>query len=312
MVHVEPVGQPTTLGEGPHWDEKEQVLYFVDIVKGTVNKYDPTTKRQTSVKVDGGHASLVVPVEGRRDQFVITMGRSLAVMTWDGESSTPTKVDTLCTLHGADDERENKFNDGKVDPTGRFWAGTHGKFSELKNLETDGVKGSLFSFSKDWKPSTRLTDISVSNGLAWSPDLKTMYYIDTLTRGVDAFDFNSQTGDMSHRRVVFDFRKNNMVDSYPDGMTIDTEGKLWVACFNSGQVIRVDPNSGELLSTVSVPSPQITSVTFGGPNLDELYITSGNFNLTEDVLGKYPHAGYTFRVTGVGAKGYPGRNVQLA
>ncbi|XP_063241869.1 regucalcin-like [Bacillus rossius redtenbacheri] len=309
MVSVEPIGNTTILGEGPHWDHKEQVLYFVDILKSTVAKYEPLTKIQTSVTVDGGPVSLVIPVEGKKDQFVITVGRNLAVMTWDGKSSKPSKVDILSTVDDEDGKQENRFNDGKADPTGRLWAGTMGP--ESKPAVVDKHKGSLFSFSNDGKPRTLVKDISIANGLAWSSDMKTMYYIDSLNFSVEAFDFNVQSGEISNRRVVFDFKKNH-IDAFPDGMTIDTEGNLWVACFNGGQVIRVDPRSGKLLSTVKVPSPQTTSVVFGGPNLDELYITSANNSLSHEERKKYPYAGYTFRVTGVGAKGYPMTNVHLA
>ncbi|KAJ8883159.1 hypothetical protein PR048_014999 [Dryococelus australis] len=165
MVKVEPVGDAESLGDSPHWDEKEQVLYFVDIAIGTVNKYDPVTKVQTSVKVGGSRTSLVVLVEGKSDKCVVSVERGIAVATWDGKSSKPNRLEALCVVHDKEGERENKFNDGKVDPTGRFWA--------------------------------------------------------------------------ANRRVAFYLKKNNLTGCNHDGMAIDTEGKLWVACMKGGQPIRV-------------------------------------------------------------------------
>nr|CAD7194926.1 unnamed protein product [Timema douglasi] len=308
-INIEPVGATTTLGEGPHWDNKAKVLYYVDITNSTVNKYDPATKKLNTVKIGGGPVSLVVPIKGKKEQFVISVGRNIAILTWDGKSTAPTKVETLCSVDSDGDKIRNRFNDGKVDPTGRLWAGTMGP--ESKPAEVELGKGSLFSFSKDlMTPTTHLTNISIANGLAWTQDRKTMYYIDSLDLSVDALDFDTTTGKISNRRKAFDF-KTNGIDAFPDGMTIDTDGNLWVACFKAGQVIQVNPRTGQLLSTVSVPSPQTTSVVFGGENLDELYITSANNHLSQEEQKKYPYAGYTFRVTGVGAKGYPMEEIQL-
>nr|CAD7455141.1 unnamed protein product [Timema tahoe] len=351
-INIEPVGATTTLGEGPHWDNQAKVLYYVDITNSTVNKYDPATKKLNTVKIEGGPVSLVVPIKGKKEQFVISVGRNIAILTWDGKSTAPTKVETLCSVDSDEDKIRNRFNDGKVDPTGRLWAGTMGP--ESKPAEVELGKGSLFSFSKDLKtPTTHLTNISIANGLAWPHDRKTMYYIDSLDLSVDALDYDKTTGKISNRRKAFDF-KTNGIDAFPDGMTIDTDGNLWVACFKAGQldcdwfqevfdyrwlgpsvaelgsylaelmnsvhyllslppctVIQVNPRTGQLLSTVSVPSPQTTSVVFGGENLDELYITSANNHLSQEEQKKYPYAGYTFRVTGVGAKGYPMEEIQL-
>ncbi|KAJ9573767.1 hypothetical protein L9F63_008850, partial [Diploptera punctata] len=168
--------------------------------------------------------------------------------------------------------------------------------------------GSLFSFDKDFKPTTHVTEVTVSNGLAWTEDLKHMYYIDSPKFTVDVFDFDAKTAKISNRRVAFDLVKNG-IEGLPDGMTIDTEGKLWVAVFNASGVIRVDPTNGKLLTRIDIPSPQTTSVAFGGPQLDELYVTTGNLrDMSEDLK---PGSGATFRVTGLGVKGHPGQNIIL-
>ncbi|CAG2059153.1 unnamed protein product [Timema podura] len=165
--------------------------------------------------------------------------------------------------------------------------------------------GSLYSFTKGQQPIKHLTGLKISNGLAWSKDLKTMYHIDTDDNKVHAFDFDPVKGQIANQRTAFDFTENN-IKGFPDGMTIDTEDKLWVACFGGGQVIRIDPTSGKLLSSLAIPANNVTSATFGGPQLDELYVTTATafIKASEEDLKNKPDLGKTFRVTGVGAKGF--------
>ncbi|KDR17045.1 hypothetical protein L798_09047 [Zootermopsis nevadensis] len=257
---------------------------------------------------DGVHVSLVIPLEGTKDKFVITVGRNVAILTWDGESSTPTDVKYVSAVDNEKELQGNKLNDGKADPTGRLWTGSLGP--DTGSITDLPPVGSLFSFSKDWKPTKHVTKIKVANGLAWNEHLNLMYYIDSLTRKVEAFDFDAESGKITNRRTAFDFEINE-VDGFPDGMAIDIEGKLWVACFGGSQVIRVDPASGKLLSRIPIPTPQVTSVAFGGPQLDELYVTSGNILLNEGQKEAYPESGATFRVTGLGVKGLPGQPIKL-
>ncbi|XP_069695228.1 regucalcin-like [Periplaneta americana] len=306
---VTQIGGPVTVGEGPHWDHESQALYYVDIPGSTVNKYVPATNKHTTVKIEGGPVSFVIPLEGAKDKFVISVGRNVSIMTWDGESDTPADVKHVCTIDTDKESLNNRLNDGKADPTGRLWAGTMGPDIGSAS-EFPPEVGSLYSFSKDWNATKHLTKITISNGLAWTEDQKLMYYIDSPTRKIYVFDFDAKNGKISNKRTAFDYEVNG-VEGLPDGMTIDTEGKLWVACFNGSKVIRVDPLTGKLLSEVEIPSTQVTSVTIGGPQLDELYVTSANVLLSEEHLKKYPLSGATFRVTGVGVKGYPGQNVKL-
>ncbi|XP_021924409.1 regucalcin-like isoform X2 [Zootermopsis nevadensis] len=287
---IEQISAPVILGEGPHWDHDAQALYYIDIKGSTVHKYVPATNTHTTVKIDGGEVSLVIPLEGTKDKFVITVGRNVAILTWDGESSTPTEVKYVSAVDNEKELQDNRLNDGKADPIGRLWAGTMGAESDPED-KFPLTLGSLFSFSKDWKPTKHLSNITVSNGLAWSEDLKSMYYIDSPTRKVEAFDFDAESGKIY-------------------GMATDTKGKLWVACFEGSQVIRVDPANGKLLRCIPIPALKVTSVAFGGPQLDELYVTSADI-LTEEQKKMYPESGATFRVTGLGVKGYPGQAVKL-
>ncbi|XP_068082338.1 uncharacterized protein [Anabrus simplex] len=306
--NIECISSRATCGEGPHWEHTEQVLYFVDIPNSEIRKYNPATKEEVIAKIEGGPVSLIIPIEGQKNKFLISIGCDLAIITWDGVSSKPSNVERIANVDHEEGKCENRFNDGKADPSGRLWAGTMGPEPEVLKITPN--QGSLFSLSKGKKIATHVSGISCSNGLAWSLDNKIMYYIDSLTYKVEAFDFDIEKGHISNRRTAFDFKCNN-VEGVPDGMAIDTEGKLWVACFNGSQVIRVDPSNGKLLKSVPMPAQYITSVTFGGPNLDELFVTSASVNMTEEDKKAKPAAGCTFRVTGIGAKGFPGQPVIL-
>ena len=150
---------------------------------------------------------------------------------------------------------DNRFNDAKCDPQGRLWAGT------MSCLETAGV-GHLYCMDLEGKVSAQLDGITISNGLAWSQDQRTMYYIDTPTRRIDALDFDSETGSISQRRSAFEIPDGM---GYPDGMTIDAQGRLWVALWAGWGVGCWDPTSGELLGKVELPVECVTSCCFGGP-----------------------------------------------
>ena len=179
----------------------------------------------------------------------------------------------------------NRFNDGKCDPAGRFLAGS-------MNMDEKTPSGALYSF--DGRTVTRLlTGIRISNGLAWSPDHKTLYYIDTPTREVKAFDYNLSTGQIAEPRVVIRVPE---ALGWPDGMTSDTDGNLWIAMWSGASITRWNPQNGKLLEQISLPAKNVTSCAFGGENLDELYITSARKGLEEADLTAYRYSGSLMRV----------------
>ena len=175
-----------------------------------------------------------------------------------------------------------RFNDGKVDPWGRFLAGTmdwgHG-----------GPVASLYMLSGDGTVTTLLDGVVISNGLAWSADGATLYYIDTRRESVDAFDIDKKTGKLSGRRVVAEIS-----DVSPDGMAIDDDGCLWVALWGGSRVQRVEPAGGSFLEAIELPTSHVSSVAFGGPHLDELYITTAKDGLSAEQLDAEVHAGDLF------------------
>lgn len=265
-----------TLGEGPAWDTKTQTLYWVDILEKRV--YAGT---QILSELDGligclapcknGHLILALAEDKGRLSFVDLQpasGEQRIIASVDSESAT------------------NRFNDGKCDPAGRFLAGT-------MNLNEKDPTGSLYSF--DGRQTTRLLDgITISNGLAWSPDHKTMYYIDTPTREVRAFDYDLTTGQIANPRKAIHIPESL---GWPDGMTSDTQGNLWVAMWGGAQVTRWDPNSGKLLEQIPVPALQTSSCVFGGRDMNELYVTSARKGMSESDLKRYPLSGGLFKIT---------------
>jgi sugar lactone lactonase YvrE len=189
----------------------------------------------------------------------------------------------LTTLE--DEPANNRFNDGKCDPLGRFLAGT-------MDMNEKDPSGSLYSF--DGKSVVKLFDnVTISNGLAWSPDYKTIYYIDTPSREVKAFDYDLETGGIANMRVVVNIPETF---GWPDGMTSDTQGNLWVAMWGGAQVTKWNPNTGELLEQIPVPAKNVSSCVFGGKNRNELYLTSARIGVDEETLKQYPLTGGVFRV----------------
>jgi sugar lactone lactonase YvrE len=188
----------------------------------------------------------------------------------------------------------NRFNDGKCDPAGRFWAGT------MAVSEAPGC-GSLYCLGTTLGVSSRVTGVSVSNGLAWSHDAKTMYYVDSPERCVVAYDFDVATGAIDRPRTVYDVPEGW---GFPDGMALDADGCLWVALWDGFRVLRIDPAGRRMVDWIEMPVARPTSCAFGGAALDELYITSASINLTAEQRAAQPHAGGVF-VCRTGVVGLP-------
>jgi sugar lactone lactonase YvrE len=273
-----------TLGEGSIWDAKRQVLYWIDIMKSQVHAYDAATQQDRVIEV-GQYVGTVVP--RRSGGLMLAVHHGFASLDLETE-----RIEIV-----ADPERDlpgNRFNDGKCDPAGRFWAGT---------LALDGTRNvcNLWRLDADLGVHKMLEGVSVSNGIVWSLDHRTMYYIDTPTGHVDRFDYDLETGEIANRSVAVRIPAGM---GYPDGMTIDSEGMLWVALWQGGKVSRWDPVEGRLLQTVDLPASNVTSCAFGGENLDQLYITTARIALDAEHLAKQPLAGGLFRAD-VGVAGLP-------
>ncbi|XP_017785409.1 PREDICTED: regucalcin-like [Nicrophorus vespilloides] len=303
---IEVVSEEVILGEGPHWDEQLQCLYYVDIFGQAIHKFVPSTNSHTKVVIEGGPVTLLVPVEGTTDQFLISVGRKLEVVTWDGISKKVSRQEHLLEVETEADVRGNRWNDGKADPVGRLWAGTMGPEPEIGKLEKE--KGSLYTLIAKHRVRKHLEKVSIANGLAWNIKLKRMYYIDSPKRTVDQYDYDITKGEIKNCKPIFDLDKHD-IPGVPDGMTIDTDGNLWVAVFDGGRLLHINPNTGKLIQTIYFPAKQITACAFGGPNMDVLYVTSAKLVVKGEEQPK--PAGALFRVTRTGCRGIPGYKVDL-
>jgi sugar lactone lactonase YvrE len=272
------------LGEGPLWHPRRRRLFWVDIEGHAIHDTDIHTPEDVVVPV-GEQVGCIAPAGER----LLLMGLRSGFAVMD--------LDTRRRVHIDDPEYhlpENRFNDGKCDPAGRFWAGTMA-ISEAED------QGSLYCLDTTLKVTCKVPGVSVSNGLAWSLDEKTMYYVDSPDRRVVAYDYERATGAIAHVRSVYDVPEGG---GFPDGMAIDSDGCLWVALWDGGRVIRIDPGAGRVVDTIQMPVSRPTSCAFGGSRLDELYITSASITLTAEQRAAQPHAGGVF-VCRPGVQGLP-------
>ena len=270
------------VGEGPIWDETNQVLYWVDILSSQLYCYNPATGENRSWDV-GQHVGTVV----------LRKAGGLMLALRDGFASFDLTSGQVTMIADPEaDKPGNRFNDGKCDPAGRFWAGTMAYVDQT-------TQGRLYRLDADLRVHRLLGDIAISNGIVWSLDQRTMYYIDSMAYTVRAYAYDNATGDLANERVVV---KVEAGMGLPDGMAIDAEGMLWVAHFGGSCVRRWDPQTGAVLSQIDLPTAQITACAFGGPDLDTLYITSAANGYTAADFAREPYAGGLF-VAKPGVKG---------
>jgi len=272
------------LGEGPHWDPTTHTLYWIDIIGKKV--FVHSAGKTTAVDLPKMPGCLA-PTDGNK--LVVALQDGIALLNLSDQQVHPWKDRSSMES----DLPLNRFNDGKVDPQGRFWVGSVA-------INCQGTAGTLFSIGPEGTVKVRREKVGISNGLAWSPDGKTMYFIDSPTKKVVAFDFDGETGDISNERTIVTL--NPEKEEVPDGMTIDTEGMLWVAIWGGSRVSRFDPSNGKLLDEIEIPALNVTSCCFGGADLDVLYVTSASCDTD---LNQYPQAGFTFEFKDLGFKGFP-------
>ncbi len=280
------------LGEGPVWDWKRKVICWIDILRGHVHQYSPEDKTHTTISVNDMIGCMAISTDGN---IIAALKSGLAFI--DRETK---KIRII-----ADPEDHlpgNRFNDGKCDPAGRFWAGTMA-------LSEEPQAGSVYVLDKDLTFSKKIEGVTISNGMAWSPDQKTFYYIDTPTYTIVSYQYEKTTGAISNKKAIIIFDRDH---GYPDGMTIDAEGMLWIAHWDGWQITRWNPNTGKKLFSIPLPVARVTSCAFGGDNMDDLYITTARKELTEEQLKDQPLAGSLFVLHKCGVKGIPAFEFQLS
>jgi sugar lactone lactonase YvrE len=251
------------LGESPAWSAREQALYWVDIpAKGLFRlNHDQTIQTWKLPEL----VSAVVPRAS--GQVILTLAQR--VVLFDPDTGL---LETLCC---PDSNPQNRSNDARCDAFGRLWLGTmQNNFAangDARDLTQSS--GSLFRIQADGRNLEMLSNIGISNGLAWSPDAKTMYFADSIKNQIDAWDFDLKLGTISNRRLF-----SKLERGVPDGATIDAEGFLWNARWGGSCVVRFDPN-GKVDRVIELPVTQPSSCTFGGKNLEKLYVTSARTGL---------------------------------
>ena len=266
------------LGEGPIWHPDHGVLSWVEIYDCRVNWLELDGSARESIEVGRRVGAAVPAADGT---LALATDEGFAHIDGDGEYALVAEVEA---------DREDSFmNDGKCDSLGRFWAGTVGVRAD--GLAAEGA-GALYSLETDGHVRRVLGSVSLSNGMDWSPDGRTFYYIDSRAAGIDAFAFDLSSGSLTERRRVVDLGFPAEV-GFADGMCSDADGGLWTAIWGRGEVHRYSP-AGELDRTMSLPVTQPTSCVFAGDALDVLVITTARRGLPAVELERQPHAGSVF------------------
>ena len=281
-LSIEQIGlRSSKWGEGPiFWQD---LLYYVDIEGHALVRLNPQTGGGKIWNMDE-RIGTVVPCQSGD---LLCAGDSGIYRFNPLDGSKISLADPE-----AEKRPDNRFNDGKCDPGGRFWAGT------ISTVKKTG-DASLYQLDESGSLKRMISGVTNSNGICWDQEKKLMYYIDTPTQKVTVYDYDLANGKIENSRIAVDFTKFG-IEGSPDGMTMDVEGMLWVAMCHGGAVLQINPDTGELLRKVLLPCVETTACTFGGNRLDRLFVTTGIHKTLEE-----PGAGHVFVVDGLNAQGTP-------
>lgn len=265
-----------SLGEGPVWDTERKGLWWVDIKKKKVYFLNSDSDTPQIINLSQ-MVGMSVPTTDNR--LLVALENTLEVVTPEnGQAEIIYPIEP--------DLPHNRSNDGKCDAKGRLWFGT-------MNVNDEKFKGNLYSYDPQNGLQLHRDNCSISNGLCWNADNTILYYIDSPDQDIKAFDFDLGNGTIANERVIAKIENSDWI---PDGMTIDNEGNLWVAMWGGASVQCFDPNTGQIIDSISVPALQTTCCTFGGENRQTLFITSARTGMNEQQLQEYPLSGSIFKV----------------
>jgi sugar lactone lactonase YvrE len=266
-----------TVGESPVWHAVEQSLYWVDIQKKQIHRYTPASGDNQTFRLPEIVTCIALRAAGG---LVLTLKKHFA--TYDPATS---KLERLAEVES--NLPDNRFNDGKCDPQGRFWAGT------MDTVNWSAPTGNLFRMDAKGAVTLMQREVICSNGSGWSPDGSRMYYTESFRYTIFVYDFDSETGAISNRRPFATLDSNG--GGFPDGMTVDSDGFVWSNVVGLGQIRRYDP-AGKLERIVQLPVPRATDCTFGGPHLKTLYVTTARETMTPEQLAEAPFSGSLFAI----------------
>ncbi|MBN1298607.1 MAG: SMP-30/gluconolactonase/LRE family protein [Actinobacteria bacterium] len=269
-------------GESPVWDSGKKILYWIDFIEGKINCLDIAKDELKTLYANNKVGTVVLREIG-----------GLLTATGTGFNFVNVDFNTFEIIsHPEPGRTNNRFNDGKCDCRGRLWISTVSQDFE-KGCATMYPLGSLYCLATNLEVKTVIKRVVQLNGIAWSPDNSKMYIVDTCSFKILQFDFDEANGSISNEKTAVQIPEDF---SYPDGMCRDVEGTLWVAHWGGYQVSRWDPESGKLIEKIPLPAPNVTCCSFGGHDLDWLFITTASFGMTEEQLKKYPDAGKIFKL----------------
>jgi sugar lactone lactonase YvrE len=274
------------LGEGPIWNSTQKLLYWVDIYNHRVHQFNPATGDNSFFDVGDVVGAIAFAGENR---LLVAQRHHLAFLNTQTGLLTPI-LEIEAKLP------DNRFNDGKCDAQGRFWFGS---------MSPEKPQASLYRYDPDGSLHLMQTGLTISNGLGWSPDQNTFYLTDSPQQKIYAYDFNSVTGSISNRRIFVDLTSESF---YPDGLTIDSEGYIWSAMWDGWCVIRFNPEGEEILR-INLPVQLPTSCTFGGQDLQTLYITTASVGLSQAQIENSFYSGDLFALQ-TDITGLPNYNFQ--
>lgn len=277
------------LGEGPIWHPGEQALYWTDINAPAIQRFDPATGAVTRWHMPEQVGSFVF-----REQGGLVAGMKSGFAYIELHSATAKPSNRVEPIYSVEPELPHtRLNDGKCDRAGRYWCGTVDNERKphcgLYRLDPGGAVQKMDG------------GFTVANGIAWSPDNRTMYFSDSPSETVYAYDFDLASGEIANRR---EFISTKGMDAFVDGATVDAEGFYWCAHIYAGEIARYDPD-GKLERTIELPVRHPTMCTFGGKDLDTLYVTSGTQFVKEKWAHTQPLAGGLFAIHDVGVRGLP-------
>jgi sugar lactone lactonase YvrE len=264
-------------GEGPLWHSMEQRLYWIDIPTGRMFCYDPATQQHQQCYQGDTIGGFTIQADG---SLLLFMAKG-AIKIWrNGQLTT--------IINDIADERESRFNDVIADPSGRVFCGT---------MPTAEHPGRLYRLDLDGTLTLLLDDVACSNGMGFTPDRKQMYYTDSLKHTIYRFDYDQATGGLSNKQAFLVAPENA---GLPDGLTVDAEGGIWSAYWDGGCIVRYMADGTEV-QRISFPARKVSSITFGGPDYREMYVTTAG---GDDKAREGAGAGALFRLT-PGVSGVP-------